>query len=428
MATFNPHRFAQQDTTQEIEPKHPVATLFPIEPEVTTIPFNPSLIKVIRHVPDPLFAIYLNTLGLNPATILPSHGTIRVKMRTTLENIGLLDDAMLGTLYSDAEQFVEMSDSLGQEAMQTVVSDLQNFAAQENAITRSLWLFLHEPSAFRRAEEIRHADYYRLGRTWDGFVGPDHACVYDDHEHRTAFCDRVKIWFRSPQVKMEIYERIRFNCNDENSRLIQAVVYREGLPDSVLEFNSGDLTRRHRRPVYEFALTYETDSGVIEVIAQNRESREEMAYAFAEIILQQKITNRRIPIREYSLLPLMTQQPFPTDPEDGIASVDVISLSLRPLVDGEEIITFETDKKSSKNIYERASEWFREFNPLTNQGFRLCRATLSVVFHPSHDARRGKVVQVRLSLPNGCNLKGKTDKERLICEKYLPIWKLVKSV
>lgn len=42
--------------------------------------------------------------------------------------------------------------------------------------------------------------------------------------------------------------------------------------------------------------------------------------------------------------------------------------------------------------------------------------------------QRRRTINVTIALPNGCNLKSKTEKERLICNKYLPRWGLVKEV
>lgn len=401
----------------------------PVVPDegVVAIPLPPSVVKLVRHLPDGLLTEYLQALGVKTAAWMEAGGSGRSRVLRVVECLGSLSDPVLGALGAEAERFVEMTDELGQEALQAVALDRQGFSAQENALARAVWLHLREPGSFRRAEEIRHSDNYRLGRMWDGFVGPTDCAVSGLAEHRREFMERVMAWFRSPQVKVEVYERTRSCDEGGESRLVQVVVYREGLPDSVLEFENGDLTRRHRRPVYEFALTYEAESGVIEVIAQDRTSREEMARAFAITLLRRDLAGKRIPLREYDLNPLLTIRPFPTDPEDGIAAVEVVVLTLQPLIDGAEKITFEADRKAGRNLYERIFEWFREHNPLT-AGFRIQRATLSVRFHPDEGVGRGKVVAVRLSLPNGCNLKSKTEKERLVCEKYLPRWGLVREV
>ena len=66
-----------------------------------------------------------------------------------------------------AERVTEMTDSLGQAALQACVRNFDAFRSLANAYARATWAFLHEPTAFRRAEEIHYLDYRRQGRMWD---------------------------------------------------------------------------------------------------------------------------------------------------------------------------------------------------------------------------------------------------------------------
>ncbi len=86
----------------------------------------------------------------------------------------------------------------------------------------------------------------------------------------------VRERFASPNIHIDIFDRRRPTFDGEDCELIQIAVYREGLPDDVLEFDAGDLVRRVRSPVFEAALTYEPATGVVEVVANDSESREAM--------------------------------------------------------------------------------------------------------------------------------------------------------
>jgi hypothetical protein len=422
-----PHEFATQNKDkQEVEKEITETIETTVQSLPTTIPLQPGIVKLLRLAPVLLLEEYLN-IHLSDAKKLLSTGLEgRARVRELVERVGGLDDSLLGGIAADADRILEMTDDLGQEALYATAVEQENFASQENAEGRALWLFLRENGAFCRAEEIRYTDNYRMGRMWDGFVGPKDATVSDNIDHLQIFEKRIRTWFRTAQVKVEIFERSRPNLEEDDSHLVQVVVYREGLPESYLEFADGDVDRRNRRPVYEFALTYEPITGAIEVIAQDRLSREKIAQSFSEILLQQEIKSDRIPLRQYNLMPLMNPMEFVTDPEDTIRSVEVTMLTIKP-TDGGERVTFDADQKSDKTIYERIFQWFEEHNPLTG-GFYLHRAQISVHFLSEKGFGRGKVVHVKLALPNGCNLKSKTEQERLICEKYLPRWGLVKEV
>ncbi len=397
------------------------------QPSIPTIPFSQDVVRLIRHVPEALLERLLVSVAVEPGGVLETELGGRARIHELTDRLAGLDDEPLGALVADAERILEMTDELGQESLFSCAFDQDLLSQQESAEARSLWLFLNEPASFRRAEEIRYADNYRNGRMWDGFVGPKDAVVSGDPTRHQAFRDRVRSWFRSGQVKVEMFERTRPNLEEKDSHLIQLAVYREGLPESFLEFKEGDLRQRHRRPVFELVLTYEADTGVIEVVAPNRDSREEVARAFAETLLGQEINNARISLRQYDLTSLMNDREFPTEMEDGIAEVRVTVLTLRPGDGGREDVEFRTNGMSKRSIHECLFDWFERNNPLTT-GFTIRRARLSVKFHPEKGFGRGKTIHVLLTLPNGCSLKSKSERERLICEKYLPLWGLVKEV
>lgn len=56
------------------------------------------------------------------------------------------------------------------------------------------------------------------------------------------------------------------------------------------------------------------------------------------------------------------------------------------------------------------------------------QAKLAITFYPELGARRGKVLTVTITMPNGCDLKNRTERERMIGEKYLERWSLVQDI
>ena len=90
-------------------------------------------------------------------------------------------------------------------------------------------------------------------------------------------------------------------------------------------------------------------------------------------------------------------------------------------------VTLDIPTNEERSIYQVASAYFGDNNPLKS-GFRLTKARISIKFMPDQESRRGKVLHVVLREPNGCNLKSKTQKEKLIGEKYLERWELVEPM
>ena len=385
------------------------------------------LAKFIRNTPLRGLQSYFNAQGIDLPEAVNGSGEEADIVKPLLVAVDDLTDEQRAKIAVDSERITEMTDEVGQTALLSVVSERDHLESLENAYDRSLWVFLNEPAAFRRAEEVRYTDHYRQGRMWDGFLGPEGVVVSTHPDHHDDLKERIRDYFRTDNAKVEVYQRTRPNFDEPDSNLVQIMVYREGLPDSYLEFQGEDLARRHRRPVYEAVLTYEADSGVIEVVAQGRECRADLARMFSETLLRREIEAEHVPLRRFDLSRLLRPHDFPTEPEDAIETVDLVLLRLQPY-DGEgERYTIEVNRKTNATIHEVARRRFGDTDPLAGSN-RVTRAKLSIRFFPDADSRRGKVLPVTITMPNGCDLKGKTEKERLIGEKYLARWGLVEEI
>lgn len=386
-----------------------------------------SLAKFIRNTPVNDLRTYFDRQGFDLREPVNWDGAEREIAKPLLKLVDHLSEPERAALTTDLERIGVMTDELGQMALLSVVLDRDQLEAMENAFARALRVFLNDPSAFRRAEEVRYADNYRQGRMWDGFLGPAGVAVEPDAEQLTKLKNSVMAYFRSDRAIVEIYLRTRPNFEEPDSDLVQVTVYREGLSETFLEFDGEELARRRWRPVYEAAMTYEPATGVIEVVARGRECREDLARMFAETLLCREIETERVPVRRYDLAPLLHPFEFPTDPEDGIDSVKLVLLRLRPYDDPGKRITLEATRKAVGSISAAAQDWFDQHNPLRG-GFVATQARLSIKFHPDSESRRGKILPVTVTMPNGCDLKSKTEKERLIGEKYLARWGLVREI
>lgn len=134
----------------------------------------------------------------------------------------------------------------------------------------------------------------------------------------------------------------------------------------------------------------------------------------------------RVAIRQIELSSLATLRDFDTDTEDGIASVRVNQLGLREYGgDRGGILLNGPPRKSEFSPYIFAERRFGLRSPLEG-GFAIEYAKLIIEFCPTPGASRGENLNVELATPHRCNLKDRTQHQRLIGEKYLPRWGLMK--
>jgi hypothetical protein len=262
---------------------------------------------------------------------------------------------------------------------------------------------------------------------WEAFKGTENISI-GAHEHQlSAFKDKLLELFRAAgKIKVEIYERTRSDAEENETDVIQIVVYREDLPSTQLAFEDENLVSRIFRPVKEIALTYEPTTGYIEIIAEGKEHRRSIAIIFSETLLQSPIDGESIPLKQYDIQKLLNPMVLSFDTEDGIESVKVTMLKVaRP--NSNNNVTLDVATKEERSIYDVSKEYFGGNDPLKS-GFRLKQVRISIRFMPDHESRKGKILHVTIRVPNGCNLKSKSHKEKLIGEKYLERWELLETV
>jgi hypothetical protein len=386
-----------------------------------------SLASFFRNTPIVTLRAYFDRAGIDVSSEVNWSGPEQETIRALVRAIDKIEEVPRARLANDAERIAAMADEPGQVALFSVAKNRQWLDGLRNPHDRALSMFLKEPVEFRHAEEVRFTDEHRRGRMWDGFIGSPDLVIPRDVQDIEAFKLGVRQRFQSANVHVDIFDRHRPTFEGEDSSLVQITVYREGLLDDFLEFENGDLVRRPRRPVFEAALTYESATGVIEVVANDRESREDLVRLLARDLLGAEFADERLPLRKYDLAILQRPYAFPTDPADGIESVRVTELRLMPLDSAGERVVLECLRQANRTIWAMARDRFGGSDPLGG-GWVVTKAKLNIRFHPDTDSRRGRTLPLTITMPHGCNLKDQTEREQMIGEKYLRRWDIVRDV
>jgi hypothetical protein len=323
-------------------------------------------------------------------------------------------------LLAELEKAGGMTDEIGQAAMLALPNWRDELLKIESAYARAHWLFLRSHDAFRQAEEIRYVDENQNSRRmWTGFVAPKDIEVDIGSIKLEALKKAVEQAFGVGRFQIEAIERLQ--PHDPGGQPgIQLTIYSEDLPVDELEFAEEGLRIRPRRPVRETAIVYDGQSGTIEVVSKRQEMRNAFATLFAEHCLGVALSGEKLPLLMLDLMPLIDPHPFPTEPQDGIAKVKLTTLTLSP---SDERLTqqFQVPFNDPATLHELISDQYGDRNPLEGDLYPW-RASIEVQFEPTKDSRRRKKIRVDLTKPNRCSLRGKTDRERLILDRYLRDW------
>jgi hypothetical protein len=262
---------------------------------------------------------------------------------------------------------------------------------------------------------------------WSGYEGERNRTIACAADNVDRFSAAVRKHYGSQNVHVDVFDREKKGFKGETFRIVQATIYRDGLPNDVAEFEEGLLSWRPRKPVYEAAVTYEPESGSVEVVANDRQSHGYLARTFAQEFLGAECGDKELPLREYSLDVLLRPYAFPTDPEDGIESVKLTELRVMPLDTEGERLTLECSRQNANTIWNMTATRFGRNDPLAS-GWIATKAKLVIRFHPSAESRRGKVLPLTVTMPHGCDLKDRTTVENMVGQKYLERWQLVRHV
>jgi len=380
-----------------------------------------SVTTFIRNTPVASLRTYFDTTGIELPTPMNWDADAPDVIRPLLQAVDEMDEDAKARITVDSDRVSSMADDAGETALYSVVENRADLDVLANGHDRALWMFLNKDALFRHAEEVRYTDERRRGRFWDGFQAQPDLLVSQDPVALEAFKAALRERFASNNVHVDIFRRIRPTFDGEDCELVQITIYREGRLDDFLAFDNGDLVRRARRPVFEAAMTYEPDTGVIEVVANDRESREEMVRFMARDLLGIEFDSKKVPLRTYDLGVLLHPYEFPTDLEDGIDTVEIRQLRLMPIDTNTERVTLECLSKADRTIWDMAVDRLGTGNPLGG-GWVVTQAKLVIKLQPRGESRRGRTLPLTITMPHGCNLKDRTEQEQLVGEKYLRRW------
>ena len=396
--------------------------------------FHPR--KVLAHLSMLSLKTYLESSAPRLSALVDWQGS-DAEVRKRIEQLLLADAAEPDIVLASLQRVFQLGGSRGDRAMVAAcgadIALRQELSARANSHERALWLLTQQPELFERAEGICESDHRYGGRSWSGFVGPRDAWPDLAGESGELFKAQLETIFRptdgsGARVVVDAFERGPASIGRYGEgRVFHLIAYLEGLPATSTEFADTGVVRRNVRPAVEVTLVYATETGVIDIIAgAGREQREQVARAFVEELFPQDAGLEPVRLREIVLSSLARTRPFPVDPEDGIDHVHLAELRIEPN-GGSGRVTLEAVRGDGPTLHELSRRWFGSSDPLARDP-RVIKARLSIRFPKGNGRRRARTLQVMLTEPHGCNLRDRSDEERLVGEKYLRRWDLLRDL
>lgn len=292
---------------------------------------------------------------------------------------------------------------------------------------RALWLLLHHPDLFERAEHaVAFSSRVGAPKKWLGYhLKPFSRSWTPDELHLNDIATRITTAVREREgeerhVKVELFERPATSEGWEGQRqwqfsisISQRETHREQWVNADLEILPVVENRRMEIAVTPHAKTVQAVRD-----AMDAELFREIVDVFASTALQQTGPLEPFQHRDYQLKHLKARPIFDLHPEHGIAGVKITKLVVgaaggtttywsgsRGEADAYDVAAAATGRKADNAIGRRP----------------ILAVAVRVEFKP-RAGKRGKVVSFEISLPNKCNLREENEYARLIIERYLTDW------
>jgi hypothetical protein len=338
----------------------------------------------------------------------------------------------------DFERIDQVSDEIGQRALRSLIEQnealLCRFHSCNGSEARGLFVLLTDEEAFDHALATAYAERMRQGRSWSGYCLPAPLIPSKNPSDIAQLEGDLSALFREfdgtgRKLKVDWFEHRTCDLNGAAlGQVIHYSVYVEGLPECSLEFDREEPKRRTRRPVIEAAICCDPVSGMLDIVSKGgRPLREEIAKSFAEHLLDSETALTPVSRRDFDLDRLKRIAAFPTDPVDGVKSVEVTLLRLRNTAGGFGRVTIEIDDAEHGDIHASSASWFGDSDLLRRPDWQVTQAKLKIAFYPEAKGKRAKTINVELRAPNGSNLRDQTRRHQIVSEKYLARWGLIKK-
>lgn len=332
------------------------------------------------------------------------------------------------TLLRDVQ---ELADERGIIALAEELSSLSEakltaFTELDSNYDKAMWSHLHEPVAFLRAALFARADSLATGRYWVQRNGLPSVEVKVDEAMKSALAASMSAYYTKAQARggnvvVEHYERA--------GGAIYFFGYLEDYPDTRLAFDDAEgMVRRAERGAFENLFVYDPNAGTLDVFAHGgKKVREPLQECFSTVVLGTPLPpedRSRPPYQLDHLLDPAT--PFPTDPADRIARVRVRRLRVEPVDRPRRRMTLEADPNGPIDDIQKMIDEYLRIEAVPRKKLRVTQATFALEFIPG-TATQPKSMTFEVSCPSSCNLKSKTEAMRLVGERCLRLWGIVRG-
>lgn len=270
----------------------------------------PSLYRLIEHTEPSDFVGFLSQDEFKRLRWLERYSGADAPDRSALED--LLREkkkTRLEPLEREAARVIVVSEQRGQYALRGLVQskmkaeDQEAFKQPKDDLCRSLWAYLNHRLLFDAVESVIHLRLYRsYAKHYQSFQ-PDTSVerqVTDFGNVRDALIAEIEARLDMGEgCRIERFD-IPAEANEPAAEMY--IIYHPNPLTSAREIrDDGERRTIYFRPPGEATVVFTPSTGTIQVRADTKVIRRDVAESFAQVVLEQNLSNKPLSFREYDL-------------------------------------------------------------------------------------------------------------------------------
>ena len=392
-----------------------------------------NLSKLLGYLPPAVFQSFMAAKFSLEMPELDKKATKKDQRAGMEAVLTALDVSARQRIEEVAEQIILLSDGPGQDVLDGFSQEIfddearAQFEGIRSQYERALWIYLNECDLFEEALNARQADIFRQSAScYSGYKAPKNLTVLDDPMAKHAFHEAVaqQLGCTNDEVAVQIFKRLRPDTETgEEVDLYQVSVHHNRPPEIVDYVQQSELIPQEVVRAVTSHITYEPANGHLEVLSKFTDGREVLARIVSDHLLQSPITGEKIPLKQYDYQSLNVPRNFDLTGEPSVFSVKVVELSY--IGANYRALVVKIGFKDVDDIHTAARSLISPTFSFENR--RLNYAKLSIRLKKPGKGR-ARTITVIMRDENKCNIKTKREKDRVMCDRLLAKWGLIREV
>lgn len=391
-----------------------------------------NLCKLIRKIPPDICRAFLNNHCSVSIPVLDTKQNLTQQRAAISSVLTALSIAERQQIEQIAESIIMLSDALGRDALANVCT--KNISADNkatldaisNQCLRALWFFENEHTLFLEALSVRQADSFRQSRAcYSGFVAPPNLEIHKDEKALDDFHSAVaeRLECAKQDVAIQLFCRLRADAKShDDTVLYQVSIHHNLLPETIECVQDSEVVANDIIRAISTHVTYEPNTGHLEVLSKKHEDRAPIASLFAGTILATPFEGQSIPIKQYDYQSLASPKIFNVAGEP-VQSVKVTELGYDGRKGGASLTKMKLNTPGT--IYQRARELYDDDFAFSDHTLTYAKISIKL---KKQGTERARTVSIIFSGENQCNIKSKRKNDRALCDRLLAKWEFIKEI